>query len=161
MPAVSRWCIRAALVHLVAGMAVGAWALTETALDRAPGGPWRPIHTHLLLVGFLLLLVVGVAHWMFPRRDGRRVGRAGAWAALVLVNAGLLGRIAAELALERGGGSPWRALLAVSAWLPVAGILAFAVGAWPRVRAALDPEEARRLRARRAATAPPEGGRGT
>jgi hypothetical protein len=150
VPAVSRWCIRAALAYLIAGMSVGAWALTETALDTAPGGPWREIHLHLLLVGFLLLLVIGVAHWMFPRRDGRRVGRAGAWIAFWLVNAGILARVAAEIAIDRGGGYAWNRLLAVAAWLPVAGLAAFAVGAWPRIKGAMSPEEARRLRESRA-----------
>ncbi|MEW6582716.1 MAG: hypothetical protein AB1416_08150 [Actinomycetota bacterium] len=146
MPAVSRWCIRAALVYLLAGMSVGAWALTETALDVAPGGPWRAVHTHLLLVGFLILMVMGVAHWMFPRRDGRRVGRAATWVAFALVNAGLLLRVASEVAIDQGGGRTWNHLLAAAAWMPVAGILAFAVGAWPRVKAAMSKEETRRLR---------------
>lgn len=155
MPSVSRWCIRAAFAYLIAGMSLGAWALTVTALDVPPGGSWREIHLHLLLVGFLLLLVVGVAHWMFPRRDGVRVGRAGAWAAFWLVNAGLLARVAAEIARDHGGGRGWDVMLAVAAWMPVAGMLAFAIGAWPRVKAAMSPEDARRLRASR--TTPPQG----
>ena len=36
MPALSRWCIRAALAYLVLGMGMGAWMLIVQARDGRP-----------------------------------------------------------------------------------------------------------------------------
>lgn len=148
MPALSRWCVRTALAYLVVGMAVGAWMLIGRARDgSAPPPPWPTLHAHILLVGFLLLVVMGVAFWMFPRVKGRRPGTAAGWTAFGLVNAGLLLRVASEPAVTDGGRGAWSVALGIAAVLPVLGVLAFAIAVWPRIRAALAPEEARRLRA--------------
>jgi hypothetical protein len=153
MPTLSRWCVRAALVYLVGGMAMGSWMLVHDAVRGfTPGPPWPSLHAHVLLMGFLLMLVIGVAYWMFPRVQGRRPGREGGWIAFGLINAGLLLRLLAEP--QTTGADPataWRVLLGVAAVLPALGALAFAVTIIPRVRAALSPEEARRLRAAHAA----------
>jgi len=57
MPTLSRWCVRCALVYLVAGMGIGSWMLIEQARGASgPGRTWPDPHAHILLVGFLLLL---------------------------------------------------------------------------------------------------------
>jgi heme/copper-type cytochrome/quinol oxidase subunit 1 len=97
--------------------------------------PAVTLHAHLLLVGFLLLLVFGVAFWMFPRVAGARPGREGGWLAFALLNAGLLLRLLAEpFAVRDGSAAAWDALLGVAAVLPAAAAVAFAVAIWPRVR---------------------------
>lgn len=106
MPALSRWCVRCALIYLVVGMGVGSWLLIEQANGHAPGTTWPVLHAHLLLVGFLLLLIMGVAHWMFPRVHGTRVGRGGGWVAFALVNAGLILRVLAEPRVNWERGNP-------------------------------------------------------
>ena len=148
MPALSRWCVRCALIYLVVGMGVGSWLLIEQANGHAPGTTWPVLHAHLLLVGFLLLLAMGVAHWMFPRVHGTRVGRGGGWIAFALVNAGLILRVVAEPRVASGGRQPWQAVLEVAAVLPTVGIAVFAVTILPRIRAAMTPDKARELRAR-------------
>lgn len=153
MPALSRWCVRAAFAYLIAGMALGAWMLMLQA-RRGYGlaHPWPSIHAHVLLVGFLLMLIFGVAFWMFPRVRGARPGSGAAWTGFALINAGLLARVVAEPWADAGNGpTPWRVALGVAAALPVLGALAFGVALWPRVRAAMSPEEARRLRQSRQA----------
>ena len=142
--------MRAALLYLVGGMAMGAWMLiVEASRGYGPGGPWRSLHAHILLMGFLLMLVIGVAFWMFPRVQGQRPGREGGWVAFALINAGLLLRLLAAPLAEDDGPMAWRVALGVAAVLPVLGAAAFAVTIMPRVRAAMTPEEARRLRAAR------------
>lgn len=152
MPSLSRWCVRAALAYLVAGMAIGSWMLLQVARDEpGPGAPWPELHAHVLLVGFLLLLIMGVAYWMFPKVRGVRSGREGGWVAFALVNAGLLLRVVAQPRVVDGGGDAWRWLLGAAAVLPTVGVAVFAVTILPRVRTVLRPEEARRLRAEAAA----------
>jgi len=136
VPALTRWCVRTALAYLVGGMAMGSWMLIVQA-DRGypPSAPWPTLHAHLLLVGFLLLLVFGVAFWMFPRVAGGRPGREGGWVAFALLNAGLLLRLLAEpFATRSGSAAVWDVLLGVAAVLPAAAAVAFAIAIWPRVR---------------------------
>ncbi len=148
MPSLSRWCVRAALAYLVAGMGIGSWMLIRQAQESPLGRPWPVLHAHILLVGFLLLLIMGVAFWMFPRVQGRRPGRDIGWIAFGLMNAGLLLRILAE-PLSTDGDAVWRTVLGVSAVLPTLGAIMFGVAIWPRVRAAMSPAEARAMRAER------------
>ena len=130
MPPVARLFVRTSLLMLVAGAAIGAVGLAEPSwLTRE-----RSLtHTHLLLVGWLLNFVLGVAWWMFPRIAGT-VARAG-WpvAGWAMLNAGLLLRAAVDLF---GGGmlgapAPVRWAAAV---LQVAGITLMAALLWRRAR---------------------------
>jgi hypothetical protein len=148
MPLLSRWCVRCALAYLIIGMGIGSWMLIQQSRGHPAGAPWPALHAHLLLVGFFLLLVMGVAHWMFPRVSGTRPGRTGGWIAFWLVNAGLLLRVLAEPMVDHGHGTPWTWVLEAAAVLPTIGIAAFSITILPRVRAAIDPETARALRAR-------------
>lgn len=92
---------------------MGAWMLIVEAIrGSAPSAPWGSLHAHLLLVGFLLLLIIGVAFWTFPRIRGRRPGREWGWVAFALINAGLLLRLFAQpLATGPDPPSAWRAVL--------------------------------------------------
>jgi hypothetical protein len=156
MPALSRWCVRCALAYLVAGMAMGSWMLIVQARDgHGPGPPWPVLHAHLLLVGFLLLLIFVVAFWMFPKVAGQRPGREVGWVAFALLNAGVLLRVLAEPLADHGRGAPaWAVLLGVAAVLPALAAAAFALAVWPRVRA-VTPTPTRGPRARAAPDPPP------
>jgi len=86
----SVWCIRAALLYLGAGVALGAAMLAGVdpqALLRC-----RPLHAEMLLVGWLVQLAFGVGYWILPRLPGARPrgNESAAWLALLLLNAGLL-----------------------------------------------------------------------
>ncbi len=93
MPTVSVWLIRGALAYLLAGFSLGALLLASKGISL-PAGLWRwlPVHFELLLVGWLIQLVMGVAYWIFPRfgMTPRARGREGlAWLALALLNGGV------------------------------------------------------------------------
>lgn len=93
MPRVSVWLIRAALLHLGAGFTLGALLLVNKGVEFAPTlWHWLPVHFELLLVGWFVQLVMGVAYWIFPRFGMTRAarGREGlAWAAFIFVNVGV------------------------------------------------------------------------
>ncbi len=118
-------------------MAVGSWMLiVQARRDYGPGAPWPVLHTHLLLLGFLLLLIFGVAFWMFRKVAGGRPGREVGWVAFGLLNAGVLLRVLAEPLSDRGrGAAAWDVLLGIAAVLPALAALAFALAIWPRIRA--------------------------
>lgn len=131
MPRASAWLVRAALVHLVAAFTTGAIVLgAKAGALPPPVAGLHPAHVELVLAGWMLQLVLGVATWILPRRADHPRGRDQwglAWAALVLLNAGTLtacaGHLATDAPLVAGG----RAAEAAAA-------LAFALHAWGRAR---------------------------
>jgi hypothetical protein len=95
MPLVSAWFVRASLCHLVGGFFLGAYLLTSKG--GALGGAAAPaalrgVHIEMLLVGWLIQLVMGVAIWIFPRfavRQSPHRSAVTAWLAFGLLNAGV------------------------------------------------------------------------
>jgi len=127
VPRVSRIFVRTALACLLAGLALGvaaAWPGSPAA--ALPG--LEPVRVHLLVVGWLTGLVVGVAHWLFPRR---REGPA-PWVVYGLLYLGLLLRVVGEPAWRTTGAVGWARALAASAVLQAAALVVFAAMLWPR-----------------------------
>lgn len=106
MPRVSVWLIRASLLHLGAGFTLGALLLANKGVGFAPGvWRWLPVHFELLLIGWFVQLVMGVAYWIFPRFGMTRAARGReqlAWAAFGCVNAGVI--LACLGVLDAGAG---------------------------------------------------------
>ena len=66
-PLVRRY-IKTSFVFLLAGLLLGAWIIvSEFVAGHYPPRLFITAHVHLLLVGFMLMMVMGVATWMFPR----------------------------------------------------------------------------------------------
>lgn len=136
MPTLSRWLIRTGLGCCVAAFLLGV-ALAVPALRAAHpalAAAW-PAYIHLLVVGWITQLIMGVAYWMFPRVQRRAAGGESAgWVAYATINLGLLCRLIGEplVGLPAGGVSVW--LLPLSAALQLAGMLTFVAVIWPRVR---------------------------
>ncbi|MGD8586348.1 MAG: hypothetical protein PVJ75_13445 [Chloroflexota bacterium] len=137
MPLLTRWFIKSALAYLAAALLL-ALVLALSNLVNLPKFVrfMNPAYFHLFLVGWVTQMIFGVIHWLFPivtrtrPRGNERIG----WASYVLLNAGLLLRVAGEplTSLYPNSGIGW--LLAVSAlpqWLAAA---LFVVLAWPRVK---------------------------
>jgi nitric oxide reductase large subunit len=103
----NRWFIAAALGYALLGGLVGlAWLAFPGAM---PPHALRA-HAHLMLVGFVGMMVFGVALHVLPRFTGRALfSERAADAQFWLANAGLLamasGWLAGALALTRAGGA--------------------------------------------------------
>src|SRR5512144_907347 len=75
MPPLVRRYIKTSFVFLMAGLVLGAYIIVAEFLAATyPPRLLITAHAHLLLVGFMLMIVMGVATWMFPRpaRDDTR-----------------------------------------------------------------------------------------
>jgi len=125
MPRVSAWFVRASLVHLMAGFCIGAVLLAGKGIPLG-FDPWslRAVHIEMLLVGWMIQLVMGVAIWIFPRFVLHRAPQRSAvtaWLAFALLNAGVL--------LAGLGGS----LLAAGRATEIGAAASFAVHLWGRV----------------------------
>ncbi len=139
MPTLTRWFIKTAFVYfilaLLAGVALGAqaiWTFIPACADLiAP-------YFHLLAEGWLTMLIIGVAFWLFPRYSPERPHRSEslAWASFSLLNLGLILRVVSEPVndLLPAPGSIWAILLTAAAALQWLGGLAFVINSWGRVK---------------------------
>ena len=135
MPALTRWFIKAALVYLASALLL-ALVLAFPA-EKPPFIIYmNPGYFHLFLVGWVTQMIFGVIYWLFPiitRARPRGDERLG-WACLVLLNTGLLLRVAGEplTSLYPETGYGW--LLAIAALLQWLAAVLFVILAWPRVK---------------------------
>jgi heme/copper-type cytochrome/quinol oxidase subunit 1 len=121
----------------VAGLLLGAYILVaEFAFDSYPPRLLVTTHAHLLLVGFMLMLVMGVATWMFPRPDrddtGYRPELAEAVYWVMTVTTAL--RVLAEMIVALAGALRLRWLIALAGLGQLAGAALFVLNMWRRVR---------------------------
>ncbi|MCC6904428.1 MAG: hypothetical protein IT326_01200 [Anaerolineae bacterium] len=136
MPVVTRWYIRAGLLYLVLALLAGALVVAPAAIATLPVVPGLlPVYFHLLMVGWVTHLIIGVAYWMFPRHSRERPrGRDSLFfAAFGLLNTGLMLRAIGE-PLQAAGITTGGPLLVASALLQLAGGWAAVAALWPRVR---------------------------
>lgn len=114
-PLVRRY-IKTSFLFLLSGLAIGAYLVTaQFLMDADPPRLLVTAHVHLLLVGFLLMIVMGVATWMFPRpaRDDTRYRPEVAEAVYWIVTLSTALRASAEIALSLAAPLGLRGLIAV------------------------------------------------
>jgi len=135
-PLIRRY-IKTSFVFLVAGLALGAYiVVAQFGFDAYPPRLLITAHAHLLLVGFMLMMVMGVATWMFPRpaRDDTRyrpeLAEAVYWVMTVATGLRALGEVLVALA----GALGLRWLIALGGLGQLAGAALFVLNMWGRVR---------------------------
>lgn len=93
MPRVSRWMIKAALIYFGVGITFGSYLLLQKATFSDPD-VWQflPYHIEMMVFGWILQFVMGVAYWMLPRfvQGPPRGPVWKSWAMVGLLNAGIL-----------------------------------------------------------------------
>ena len=131
--------IKTAIAFLVLGLAIGTRILVRREIFLRPPDLYEiSAHTHAILVGFVMMMILGVALWLFPRaeRGEQQYDPRLAAAAYWLLTIGTAGRVASELARAY---SPalWLRLAVVTGGLAqFAGIALFFFTMWPRIRSA-------------------------
>ena len=134
-PLIRRY-IKTSFVFLVSGLVLGAYiVVAQFALDAYPPRLLVTAHAHLLLVGFMLMMVMGVATWMFPRpaREDSRYRPELAEAVYWVMTAATAVRAGAELGVAAGAlGLRW--LIAIGGLGQLAGAVLFVLNMWWRVR---------------------------
>lgn len=133
MPRVARWFIKAGLLYFVAALMTGILIQARTLIDLPSWtSTLNPIYVHMLAVGWITQLIIGVGYWMFPKfsKENPRGSEKLAWATFILLNLGLLLRIISEPRTELHLG--W--MLAVSAVLQTAAGWLFVVNTWGRIK---------------------------
>lgn len=137
MSTLVRRYLKTAVLFLIVGLAVGGWMIVRRELWGEYPSPYlESAHTHALFVGFVMMMILGVALWLFPRpniadeRYSPRLAEVAYW----LVTGGTATRVAGEL-LRIGTSDLWLRLAVVIAGLAqIAGVALFFFTMWTRIR---------------------------
>jgi heme/copper-type cytochrome/quinol oxidase subunit 1 len=132
MPLLARWFIKAALVYFVLSLLVGVVIQARSVVELPRSvAYWRPVYIHLLTVGWITQLIMGVGYWMFPKfsKENPRGSVPVAWISFVLLNAGLILRVISEPSQPDLG---W--MLALSAVLQLIAGWLFVINTWFRIK---------------------------
>ena len=129
MHSLVRRYIKTAILFLAVGLALGAWLIVRREL----GG-----HTHSILVGFMMMMILGVALWVFPRpdREDARYRPAVAEVAYYLITVGTAARTGGEILRDTRSDGWLRVTVALGAALQVVGLALFFYTMWNRIRSA-------------------------
>jgi cbb3-type cytochrome oxidase subunit 1 len=136
LPLVRRY-IKTSFVFLALGLLLGGWmSVSEFVLGAYPPRLYLTAHAHLLLVGFMLMMVMGVATWMFPRpaRDDTRYRPGLAEAVYWVMTLSTAIRAACEILAPLSGAPVVRWIIALGGLGQLAGTALFVLNMWPRIR---------------------------
>ena len=137
MPSLIRRYIKTSFIFLIAGVLLGSVVtIAQFLLGSYPPRLVVTAHVHLLLVGFMLMIVMGVATWMFPRpaRDDPRYRPGLAEGVYWIMTVSTALRASAEILASYTDSAPLRVLVALGALGQAGGVLLFVVNMWTRVR---------------------------
>src|SRR5262249_37171879 len=129
--------LKTSLSFLALGLLLGLWLSAEKHLFGGSGHPgWWTVHGHLLLVGFVVMLIQGVALWMFPKPPEPDTRYRPGLMELVywLMAGGVLARSAAELVLGSVDSGALHLVAFAGAASEAAGMLLFFANLMPRIR---------------------------
>ena len=139
MHSLVRRYIKTAIAFLLVGLAIGTHILLRRELSLASTSPYEvSAHTHAILVGFVMMMILGVALWLFPRegRGEQKYDPNLAAAAYWLITIGTAARIVGELAREHSTAMALRLTVVAGGLAQFLGIAVFFFTMWPRIRSA-------------------------
>lgn len=137
MHSLVRRFLKTAILFLVTGLIIGGWMIVQRELiGTYPSHYIVSAHTHAILVGFVMMMILGVALWLFPRPDKSderyqpRVADIAYW----LLTIGTATRIAGELARIELTSLSIRWIVVLASFAQIAGIGLFFYTMWSRIR---------------------------
>ncbi len=137
MHSLVRRYIKTAVAFLLVGLTIGGWMISRRELWQRFASPYEvSAHTHAIFVGFVMMMILGVALWLFPRpdRNDTRYSPALAEAAYWMLTTGTAARIAGELLRQLSAALWLRVGIVVSGLLQIAALALFFFTMWSRIR---------------------------
>jgi hypothetical protein len=137
MPTLARYFIKSGMIYFVMGLLLATVVMAQPVFNLPTNiALLRPTYLHLLTVGWITQLIVGVAYWMFPKytKENPRASERLGWAIFFLLNTGIILRAIGEplVALYPTLGAGW--LLAISGVTQLLGGWGFIINTWSRVK---------------------------
>ncbi|HEX3235673.1 MAG TPA: cbb3-type cytochrome c oxidase subunit I [Gemmatimonadales bacterium] len=140
-PLVRRY-LRTAIGFLLAGLGLGIWMLIRRELaGEYPTPRLISAHTHVILVGFVMMMILGVALWMFPRPERTDVQYRPAAAELAywLLTVSTTARFIGEVVRPSAPPLPQRWVVVLAGVGQVVGLVLFFYNLLPRIRSTRKP----------------------
>ena len=126
--------IRSSLFWLGVGVVLGVWMAAWPAAVQ-----YRPAHMHANLLGFVSMMIFGVAYHVIPRFTGAPLrSEPLALAHVWIANGGLALMVAGWIARAHALGA-WRSLLVAGGLLSATGAFLFIYNIWRTLDAAPHP----------------------
>jgi cbb3-type cytochrome oxidase subunit 1 len=145
MPPLVRRYLKTAIAFLIFGIGLGLFMLAKRELAGVWATPWWvSAHTHAILVGFVMMMILGVALWMFPRpaKDDRHFDPRLAEAAYWCLALGTASRVVGELARPLSGAQALRWIVVLGGAAQAVGLALFFWTMWTRIRGRPEGEPA-------------------
>lgn len=137
MTELPRRFVKTAFVFLIFGLLLGGWMLLRRELYGEWPHPYLiSAHTHIMFVGFVMFMILGVALWLFPKpaRDDPRYRESRIEVVYWLLLCGTLVRFGGEL-LRSDNGASWLAWLVLCGGLAQLGAIVLYIWTmWMRIR---------------------------
>lgn len=132
MPLITRLFLKSGLVFFLGALVLGI----ALKLEVLAFSPLVPLFWHMLMLGWITQIIIGVSLWMFPGRirEESFSNQKWAWLTFAFLNSGLLLRIISEPFIQLSTHVIWKMLLITSATLQLIAIGAYVIEIWPRVK---------------------------
>ncbi|MEX0609330.1 MAG: hypothetical protein WD016_11530 [Balneolaceae bacterium] len=130
MPLITRLFIKSGMIFFVLSLITGVIMQFEEFTFPV----LLPLFWHMLMLGWITQIIMGLSLWMFPGRKTEESFRNQifAWLAFSCLNTGLILRVITEPFVTYQN-TFFKALLAVSAVLQVLAAVFYIIEIWPRV----------------------------
>ena len=139
MHSLVRRYLKTGIIFLAIGLIIGGWMVVERELHGQFASRYViSAHTHAILVGFIMMMILGVALWLFPRpeKNDPRYQPKLAEAAYWLLAIGTAVRLGGELARDSSRLPVLAWVIVISSLMQIAGIGVFFYTMWSRIRPA-------------------------
>lgn len=130
----ARRYIKTSLVFAAISALLGMHMIAQRFSDKPQPLRWFPTaHGHIFLVGFVTMMIMGVAIWMFPRPKGAHYSLLVSEICYWLITAGTAVRAVGEIAANYSMLKFWLWLSAVGGFAQGIAILLFIANIWTRI----------------------------
>ncbi len=135
--------LKTAIAFLAVGLAIGGWLIERREIAGVAPDPYLvSAHTHALFVGFVMMMIMGVALWLFPRPDKSdahydpRLAVAAYWLVTIGTAARVTGEVLRSSLFGLNVSAMWLRIAIVTAgFVQAIGIGVFFFTIWTRIRA--------------------------
>lgn len=131
MPLITRLFLKTGLINFMGALLVGIALQVESL-----GFPnLVPMFWHMLMVGWITQIIMGVSLWMFPGRikEESFSNQKWAWITYMSLNIGLILRFISEPMIITSDDNAWKVILTISAILQFVAVVCYVIEIWPRV----------------------------
>ena len=132
-----RYFIKTSIIFLIIGIITGLYmSLANNVLHISYGVEMKSAHTHIILVGSVMMMIMGVALWFFPRaqKDDAKYDPDKILIAYWLMTSATALRFISQLMVSFIYSDFFSILITVFSFFQVIAIIYFFFAIWGRIR---------------------------